>query len=220
MIIFKPLRCLLGPSMSSFTCGICFESLPNADKFRKKNCSHSYCTHCIARYIASAAAYRRSIISCPSPGCKRILRPLSCRKFVAADVFVQWCDNLCDYVLSSLRASYCPYPDCSAPVLNECSNFVTRALCPQCRRLFCFKCRVEWHEGFDCKGVRKKEEDVLFDRLVMRQGWRRCPWCRRGVDRVGGCRIIQCRLVHFFVCSSCFLFILQAKGVFVLVNLE
>ncbi|KAK7850200.1 hypothetical protein CFP56_001387 [Quercus suber] len=93
---------------------------------------------------------------------------------------------------------YCPDPQCSTLVLNEC-KIVTKSECPVCKKEFCFQCKTRWHAGYRCNesGQLRDENDVLLGRLIEEKKWSRCPNCGHAVERVDGCNDVICRVGIF-----------------------
>lgn len=136
---------------SFFTCKICMEQLSSNMKFKnniKNRCVHSFCTNCIANYIDSKLQIAN--IKCPWPKCDCVLDPITCQSIIPARVFERWCESMCEWQISHVlgfERCYCPHKDCLALVVNECGGHVEKAKCPNCKKMFCFQCKVPWHEG-------------------------------------------------------------------------
>ncbi|XP_047949416.1 E3 ubiquitin-protein ligase RSL1-like [Salvia hispanica] len=159
---------------------------------------------CIGRYIKSKIDENISSIKCPKLDCGKSLTPLECRPIIPSALFVKWSDALCRSYVSAYASCSCPYQNCSELILNECNEETTKCACPRCKRLICYKCRVPWHAGFKC-GERSQERDVndaRFDLLVKKLKWTRCPRCGQSIERVGGCRFVECRC-HTIYCHQC-----------------
>ncbi|XP_026395839.1 probable E3 ubiquitin-protein ligase RNF144A-A [Papaver somniferum] len=188
-----------------FTCGICFGKLPLERKFN--GCwQHPYCTNCVAKYIeARVIDGNISEITCPKLNCKVMLDTSSYQSILPQSVFEKWCRALCESVVLldaskggvAYGRSYCPYPNCSELVLNECvgnysSGKITESSCPSCKKLFCFHCMVPWKEKHQCSSSGEividvdRKDDSLFVEIVKEKRWRRCPSCNHYVERRGG----------------------------------
>uniref|UniRef100_J3MXH8 RBR-type E3 ubiquitin transferase n=1 Tax=Oryza brachyantha TaxID=4533 RepID=J3MXH8_ORYBR len=98
----------------------------------------------------------------------------------------EWGDALCDSALSSLKF-YCPFSDCSALLVDDPGDGeaeITDAECPHCRRMFCARCKVPWHDGATCAEFQKlgKDErgrdDLLLRNVAQESKWQRCPKCK------------------------------------------
>ncbi|KAH6811909.1 hypothetical protein C2S51_025671 [Perilla frutescens var. frutescens] len=162
-----------------FTCEICIEPAPNSDKkFRNGNkCSHPFCTDCAVKYIrAKLEDGGAGDINCPAVGCGHSLEPVACAAVVGPELFVRWCDALCEAAILGRERCYCPYRNCNVLIVNECGGIVGKSKCPSCKRLFCFQCKRVWHAGFGCEesGEPRDRNDVAFGRLVEQKKWMRC----------------------------------------------
>ncbi|XP_026395841.1 E3 ubiquitin-protein ligase RNF144B-like [Papaver somniferum] len=145
----------------------------------------------------------------------------SYQSILPQSVFEKWCRALCEsaVLLDASKGgvaygrSYCPYPNCSELVLNECvgnysSGKITESSCPSCKKLFCFHCMVPWKEKHQCSSSGEividvdRKDDSLFVEIVKEKRWRRCPSCNHYVERRGGCNKIRCRCNTVF-CHDC-----------------
>ncbi|XWS35318.1 hypothetical protein CRYUN_Cryun21dG0115600 [Craigia yunnanensis] len=186
---------------SDFTCEICIEPFSADNKFKNSSmCKHSFCSDCIAKYIeAKVVEFNIANINCPALDCKFLLDPLSCRPILSNQLFDKWCELLCHATVLEYyehgRRCYCPYRDCSALVLNECNDKVTKSTCPNCKNNFCFQCKSSWHAGYQCSEMRtyRDRNDILLGKLIEEKKWTRCPTCGHAVERNGGCIMIHCR---------------------------
>ncbi|XP_076947267.1 uncharacterized protein LOC143619149 [Bidens hawaiensis] len=183
----------------TFTCEICIEpfTLPN-NKFNEYNnkCAHPFCTECMSKYIQMKLDHNQSKIRSPATQCNHYLEISSCRPNITQHLFDKWCDVLCESKVLRVERVYCPNKECSELILNECDDqTLKRCVCPTCKKPFCYMCKVSWHDGFTCEETEKNkdENNVAFDVLYKTNKWRKCPRCGHCVERVYGCRHIQCR---------------------------
>ncbi|XP_047312659.1 E3 ubiquitin-protein ligase RSL1-like [Impatiens glandulifera] len=173
--------------LESFTCNICHEpTLPYERKFKNKHiCDHTFCKDCINKYVqVKVNEHNVAKIKCPSLCCDFNLDPLSCSLILPAKIFEKWCDFLCQDAILGVDHCYCPNKECSALIMNECGGKVKRSVCPNCKQLLCFNCKISWHDGFSCEesGVIRDAEDVAFKVLEKVNNWKRCPKCRHCVE--------------------------------------
>ncbi|XP_065869277.1 E3 ubiquitin-protein ligase RSL1-like isoform X1 [Euphorbia lathyris] len=191
--------------VSDFTCEICIEPTLANRKFKNSSlCTHPFCLDCIYKYIEVKVEGKTGTIGCPGLSCKLPLDPLSCRSIIPKPLFDKWCDHLCDSMVSGLEGCYCPYRDCSSLVLNECKEKLKKINCPNCKKHFCFRCKIPWHAGYKCNesGQLRDRNDILIGELIEQKEWTRCYNCGHSVERVSGCRDIKCKCGARF-CHQC-----------------
>nr|XP_025884799.1 probable E3 ubiquitin-protein ligase RNF217 [Solanum lycopersicum] len=176
-------------------------------------CVHPFCIDCITTYISVKLVDNIVEIPCPFPNCNHFLDPIGCRNLMDSDLFDKWSEKLCEYSVLGLTRCYCPYQNCSALILDECGGVATLSKCPNCKRLFCFRCKLPWHAGFQCEesGALRDENDFTFGMLAEREKWQRCPKCRSFVQLSEGCRYITCRCQANF-CYKCGMLLDRSHG--------
>ncbi|KAJ1289697.1 hypothetical protein BS78_02G184500 [Paspalum vaginatum] len=191
-----------------FNCAICFERVQVAEKFVVSPCAHAFCKGCIGKYVAGKVAENVAVIGCPDPACEAGFVEMDlCRDIIPPELFDRWNVALCEDLLGDAKF-YCPFKDCSAPLLNDGSAKIRESECPHCHRLFCARCRVPWHDGIKCKEFKKLgddekgEDDLMLKKLAANKKWQRCPKCRMYVARRSGCLLIKCRCKQYF-CYHC-----------------
>lgn len=82
--------------------------------------------------------------------------------------------------------SWCPTADC-----RHCFFYTeedgTRFECPVCKKDYCLKCRVEWHNNMTCKeheiNATFNEDDKKFIDFVKGAKFKQCPKCRYWVEK-------------------------------------
>ncbi|KAJ6855653.1 E3 ubiquitin-protein ligase rbrA [Populus alba x Populus x berolinensis] len=190
---------------SNFTCEICSDPMLSIRNFKNGIvCKHPFCLDCITKYIEVTVEETSGCIECPGLNCKQLLDPLSCRPIISKPIFEKWCDRLCDSMVLGSESCYCPYRDCSVLVLNECKDKLKKINCPNCKKNFCFLCKIPWHTGYRCSESRhlRDRNDILAGELIEEKRWTRCYNCSHSVERVSGCRDIKCRC-GFRFCHQC-----------------
>lgn len=192
-------------NISTLTCEICIEPFISKMKFVNNDdgCDHAFCIDCMVKYIHVMIHDNRvAEVKCPGLNCNQLLDPVTCGQILPRTSFVKWCDLLCDSALLEFERCYCPYPDCSIPIVNECGGIVQRSVCPNCKKPFCFKCKLPWHAGYQCEesGNLRDRNDILFGQLMERNRWTRCPQCGHCVERIDGCCSVRCRCNTRFCC--------------------
>lgn len=173
-----------------FTCEICTEPTPKIKKFKNKGvCTHPICQDCIAKYTETKIEDDETArIKCPRLDCEQLLEPVSCRDIIKPSAFSKWCDLLFEDYLLGFDKSFCPNKSCMALVVNECRRNHYRqkkSKCPQCRRYFCFQCKLAWHAGhYECEESKniKDPNDILHGKLAEKMRWAKCPRCGHCVN--------------------------------------
>ncbi|XP_059633281.1 E3 ubiquitin-protein ligase RSL1-like [Cornus florida] len=194
----------------TFICEICVEPKSYNESFSIMGCTHSYCSDCMIKYVASKLQDNITQIRCPVSDCKGLLEPEHCRSILPPEVFDWWGSALCEAVILGSEKFYCPYKDCSALLINDPLNgeVIRQSECPNCYRLFCAQCNVAWHLGIECAEFQKlnkderEKEDIMLLQLAKNQKWIRCPKCRFYVEKSAGCLFMRCRCGHTF-CYNC-----------------
>ncbi|XAR59592.1 hypothetical protein NMG60_11015480, partial [Bertholletia excelsa] len=194
------------PEKQAFTCEICFESLPSDKRFNNRGmCFHRFCIDCVAKYIQVRVEEDRvADVKCPELNCEKVLDPFTCKSMVVCNVFEKWCDLLCEKATLGFERCYCPNLNCSALIVSECGGNVKRSKCPNCKKLFCFTCKLPWHAGYRCgeSGEMRDRNDIEFGILAERMKWARCPQCNHCIELRDGCAIVRCRCGVRF-CYTC-----------------
>ncbi|KAG2312890.1 hypothetical protein Bca4012_027494 [Brassica carinata] len=196
---------------STKPCMICMDEKSFSDIFRgTTSCTHSYCTECTVRYVATKVKENEARIKCPDMNCTQLLEPYTCLDLIPKDLLVRWDKALCESLIMSSEKVYCPFENCSAVMVvddGDDGDKVTQTECPSCHRLFCAQCEVPWHAGSRCKEKKKKtknsdKEDAMLMDLAKQKQWRRCPNCKFYVEKSLGCLHIICRC-GFHFCYRC-----------------
>ncbi|KAF3455109.1 hypothetical protein FNV43_RR05557 [Rhamnella rubrinervis] len=172
---------------ASFFCEICAEPKAQNDSFCVRGCSHSYCRDCVVKYVGSKLQENVLNIRCPVPNCNGSLEPEYCRWILSKEVFDRWEKALCEAaIVGAGKYLYCPYKDCSLLLVidDDGQGVVKESKCPNCRRLYCKRCKSAWHKGIVCSEFQKlsnderEKEDFLLVKLAQKSKWQRCPNCR------------------------------------------
>ncbi|XP_078156654.1 E3 ubiquitin-protein ligase RSL1-like [Carex rostrata] len=199
----------LSSSESQLFCKICMENVPVDEVYQTSNaCSHVFCRSCLSRYLGTKIRENISLVKCPDENCKVVLEPGMCQELLPREVFERWGNALCESMLLGAQKLYCPFKDCSALIIDDGEETVTRSECPSCRRLFCAACKVAWHSGLSCQEFGKLgknesgKEDLLMMQVAKEKKWRRCPHCKYFVEKREGCLHITCRC-GFEFCYGC-----------------
>ncbi|XVF25315.1 hypothetical protein REPUB_Repub13aG0202800 [Reevesia pubescens] len=191
-------------------CEICFERKESNQMFTTERCVHSYCSDCISKHVWTRVEQSITLISCPGMNCRAVLELDTCRPMLPEVVVHRWEDALCQEFINASQSFYCPFRDCSAPLLNDDGGgeVIRESECPFCHRLFCAQCYVPWHAGIECEDFQRlnenerEREDLMVWELAREKKWARCPKCKYYVERTEGCPHMICRC-NFQFCYGC-----------------
>ncbi|XP_021761771.1 probable E3 ubiquitin-protein ligase RNF217, partial [Chenopodium quinoa] len=190
-------------------CGICMDYKPKTEIFNGLNiCNHKFCTDCIIKYVASKIRENHEMVNCPDPKCNQAIEPENCSAILPKEVFVRWENVLFEVMIPGGQKFYCPYKNCSVLMVDDGGVEVRESECPSCRRLFCARCQVPWHDGLSCEEFlelgkdEREREDIMVMKLAKDKSWKRCPNCKIFVERSDGCVHMTCRC-HYEFCYQC-----------------
>ncbi|KAJ1700493.1 hypothetical protein LUZ63_000272 [Rhynchospora breviuscula] len=116
-------------------CKICMETVPGSDLFKtSKACSHVFCRDCLSCYLGTEIQENILGVRCPEENCKAVLEPGMCQQLLPSEVFKRWESALCESMVLGAQKIHCPFKDCSALMVHDADETVTRSECPSCRR--------------------------------------------------------------------------------------
>ena len=103
--------------------------------------------------------------------------------------------------------SFCPTAGCDYMCFYDKNEYHLE--CPLCQKSYCLKCKTEWHENITCeenqlsiKGIKNQESEIIFEEYVKGCNFKKCPKCKRWVEKTEGCDHVICLCgTHF--CYSC-----------------
>lgn len=108
-------------------------------------CGHRYCKDCFVTHLIKKIQEDVFNVKCPISNCKTKFSPKEARSLLPEQVFERWNECL---TLSAVLAEpiyiYCPFEWCGKRFVDDERGFLIRA-CPNCWRLFCIQCKVDWH---------------------------------------------------------------------------
>ena len=186
------------------TCPICTDEISHAEQL---GCGHSYCSGCLQHYLESAPHTKNFPLACigDEGACKVPISIPEIRRFLQQQVFQALVEvafrSYLDQHAQELK--FCTTPDCQQIYRH---NPNTRILqCPSCFSTICSACDEEAHEGMTCQERRlykdSTEQDRLFNVWADANG-KRCPECRRVIEKSEGCNHMTCPCgAHF--CWQC-----------------
>lgn len=130
-----------------------------------------------------------------------------CSMILPPELLEMWGRLLCMSAIQGPAMLYCPFKECSAPVLVDDGIAVTKSKCPHFSRLLRAHCKAPWHSGISCEEFQKlrvedrEREDIMLLKLSKNKKWQRCRNCGQVVERIDGCLFIKCRFSFILVCN-------------------
>lgn len=106
---------------------------------------------------------------------------------------------------------WCPRAGCDTPFIKaDCDSSSPRVTCKNtdCSLVFCYDCRVKWHDDATCAEFKeaqnkdKPEEEVLSEEYA-KQNLQECPNCNIWVEKIDGCEYVMCTACHHEFCWDC-----------------
>jgi hypothetical protein len=106
---------------------------------------------------------------------------------------------------------WCPRPGCDTPFIKaDVTSSSPQVTCKNsaCELIFCYECRVKWHEGETCEEFKlkqrntKTEEEVLSETYAL-ENLQECPNCNIWVEKIDGCEYVMCTACHHEFCWDC-----------------
>ncbi|XP_060560623.1 uncharacterized protein LOC132720487 [Ruditapes philippinarum] len=189
-------------------CPICLFPVEESDMYILEYCGHAYCRVCLASQIQNAVKYKQLPIICASENCNKplVIRDINFQLKVGNIKKKALLDAslACLVGDKSKPYRYCITPDCS--IVYRTSRNGNVFVCPMCQVRICTSCHTQYHDGLSCfmyknAGKEKYEVDVWLRRDPVNR--KRCPKCRCGIEKKGGCNKIYCTLCKAHVCWKC-----------------
>jgi hypothetical protein len=153
-------------------CRSAFEG-PELVKFR---CHHKWCSDCLENKFKLALRDEQSY---PPRCCYHIIALTDVVKHLSKPLVREFKSRQLE--LKTKNKTYCHKSDCSAFIAPH-SIHNGEAICQKCSARTCSKCRGKWHFGPCSAG-----EYAEFDEFAGSHKWKRCPRCRRMVEKEEGC---------------------------------
>ncbi|KDO30010.1 hypothetical protein SPRG_05199 [Saprolegnia parasitica CBS 223.65] len=176
-------------------CCVCLHVQPSAFT---APCNHEHCLPCLRALIVSATD---DVARLPLACCQQLwdLDAIARTEALAHDAMQRLRDRTEEATAD--RPVYCPNTACPVTFVSarHIDGNESSVVCPGCRRRICTLCSARMHEG-TCDDA----ADASLNALGAREGWQRCPHCRRMVELVDGCNHMtcMCRTEFCYVCAA------------------
>jgi E3 ubiquitin-protein ligase RNF144 len=106
-------------------CGICAESKERDQMFTVESCTHSFCSDCIIKHVASKIQEGIYKVSCPGLDCKAVLELEACTPVLPKSLVERWNEALFEALMREEQWKMCP----------RCSSYVEKTR--GCLRITC-----------------------------------------------------------------------------------
>ncbi|CAI9090482.1 OLC1v1025261C1 [Oldenlandia corymbosa var. corymbosa] len=193
---------------STQCCSICCEE-KLASMMMTIKCSHTFCSHCMKKYVKGKLESTLVPIRCPQLKCKYYLSVTECKAFLPVISYTSLEKALADTNLVTSENIYCPYPNCAVLLdPHECSSSVESSSsstdnccveCPVCQGFICVDCGAPWHSSTTCEenqSLQLEDRDltgVTRNGLAQNRRQRQCQHCGRMIKLSHGSYHLTCR---------------------------
>ena len=180
----------VAPEASKLECLICAEELPNQD-IVVLPCDHNWCKACVRETFRKATIDEDMF----PPKCCDEISLTVINGILDPALVVTFRARFIEFTTAD--RTYCANNQCSAFLPPAETNGAESVACPSCGTLTCTICKAVSHGVEDCP---EDHEARRLRELATREGWQRCPSCRRTVELISGCYHI--RYVFIYVRNS------------------
>jgi len=171
-------------------CAICFGELSNSHRLQL--CGHKFCTSCLESQIHNALKDISELpIKCGD--CQKLIALRDIRDIIQYDVLKKLYEASYKDFLQKNSEEYknCPTPNCKQIFAAKIEN--DRVECDTCLKSYCRKCLRVYHEGLTCEQYSKQIEDEKdLDKQIKNMNIKKCPKCKRPVEKNEGCNHMTC----------------------------
>jgi ariadne-1 len=183
-----------------YECPVCWEIKEGKDTFAL-GCGHRYCLDCWKTYLELKLQNSADAVwtKCPHPKCKDIVHDRAFKKLVSPTLYKTYKKSLLrSLVTDNPRMKWCPNPGCTNVIRCERKNRKEAVTC-SCGFSFCFKCadsEIGDHMPATCENVEmwmKKATDESENVKWLIANTKKCPNCRKPIEKNGGCMHMTCR---------------------------
>ncbi len=172
-------------------CSLCSTKASNPEQL---GCGHTYCAGCLRHFLSSAAESKNFPLVCMGNDatCNKPISIPFIRRFMPEQAFKHLTEVAFTCYLESHPQvyRYCPTADCKQVYRLQSKK---ASQCPSCFSSICPACDEEAHEGLTCEEGIFLRDSVREERWNERLGFKKCPECRRWIEKNGGCNHMTCQ---------------------------
>lgn len=190
------------------SCKICMMPFDTETKITiLENCGHIFCANCLKYTVKASIDDNKFPIICPDPPCKIQMHQTNVESVLgnSKDIMLYRERQMKFYGETNSDISWCPTADCRYMFVYEDGD-PAQFNCPICFKVYCIKCKSDWHDGQTCAEYKVNntysEADKQFEEFIRGSKFKQCGKCKFWVGRSEGCDHMTCRCGHQF-CYRC-----------------
>ena len=192
-------------------CSVCFSNLHlkqtrPVSYYRLESCGHAYCRECIEQQLQPTTI--TFPVTCAAGECEVELVWKDFEnlfKFGVKKLQHIASSSLNAYISSNPHKVHnCITPDCK--MVYFVSEITKMFVCGECKVKLCSCCHSKWHEGYTCEEYENRNDTDYSLRMWMNKdkaNHKRCPRCKVGIEKNGGCPHVTCRSCGCHMCWKC-----------------
>ena len=184
------------------SCPICFECMVGCSATAQQACGHWFCDTCWREHVENTSFFGQREPSCPEYGCKQPINLLCLINAISLEgirkVVVMQATN---EIEMDQNTKWCPNTKCGRVLKVDVASETMNVAC-MCGQDVCFDCLQPAHWPITCeqttsylKELKKKGELIAAlpdPTLIHGINGKKCPDCRRFVEKMGGCFFMAC----------------------------
>jgi ariadne-1 len=181
-------------------CPICLENIRGTETYAL-GCGHRYCNKCWRNYLELKVKSEADCVCshCPFPKCTEVVHDRAFKKILPKDVFKSYEKFVFRSLVSENPSlKFCPAPGCSNAIRVDRKNRREAVKCT-CGFRWCFQC-ADYENGdhmpATCENVdawKQKATDESENVRWLIANTKKCPTCRKPIEKNGGCMHMTCR---------------------------
>jgi hypothetical protein len=172
-------------SESQLSCVACTGNFPQG-QLAEVRCSDHYCSPCLEQVFQTAL---KDEIMFPPSCCGMAISLKSAQPYISKQTLRTYRTKSVE--LRVKNRTYCWRANCSTFIAPH-SIHNGEAICQKCRARTCSRCKNRGHFG-PCE----EGEDAAFFELVRARKLKKCPSCKRMVEKNGGCNHVMSVILRY-----------------------
>ena len=200
---------LRAAGQAPFSCELCGgDEHPVDDAFPLQCCGRRVCREMMTGYAVAEIGEARVPVRCPfkNQQCRGEVGEMELVTLLDDGAYGQYRRIQLRQIQEMQGMAFCRAADCNGMIFRDdlgqpgtASTAKHHFVCTvNGEHQWCLQCDVIWHKGSTCAQYQEWKQnnangDAEVERLVREMGWRRCPGCQNGVERVAGCNAMKCR---------------------------